>query len=1276
MELDRYLRAIEAKFSLSKYIPRRFSAVASGGDVPLEDYGLRGVFRDREPDLQELLKHPRVLILAEPGAGKSVVAKAAIRELIQSRRIPIFAELGSYRGNLNALLRAGAPADLFVENLVIENLLRERTYILDGMDEIPSEALRALKEDLERFLRADPNAAVLITARQAFYVGHRGILPNIPAIFRILDFNDEDIHDYVSSWNIDPDLFRDAINRVEAQEEARNPFILAVLVQKYLQSGSLSPFRTENLYYVINRLIESRPAVNQHRQRRALRMMGVALETYSRNELTEVECLKLFREAMEINEAEAQELLNELYASILKRTSNGLAFQIRSHGEYLAAEALQMETLARIQELVFLDNNTPNDSWGNAISYLCELNAPVRKFFAGRFPFWTIDSSPAAFYPSEKLQIVTSILDKLISEQQYATGDPRFKLRKLSRFVTPESEGRLVTDLASDDPIRRGNALAVLGILKKIPDLHSAIEVATDLTLPIGLRYSAIVALVNSENSNLVPLIIARQSNEDRLDLNVRDCFCALAREDQLFTVFPIMFQTNGMLSSAYYHMRELRSRAALVETLRYCITHPQEVNTIRAGGYIEPLFKLIRIHFDEEIARLCSDLLLSFEHSHTYIDRLGPLRDFHDSLCLVDRDGLVATTFFKNILAESLLPDWRLSVVRELIVSIMTVSSAWWLIDNNAINIIQSLAGHLQGQVREILRPHSNGVIDAQDEAARAYREADKAREESEKDRISSLQDRLLHRHTLDDVLSDFAELTPSNWPEIPGVFRQWLTAELSRRLVALDLGGRIVWRNNALTQPRELGLLLKVMDRYQLRVEPDFVLMWVVSGWDDATVLHHVERYGISADALALLARLIATTDSPHSRDHIVDFIERARLWSVPISESLRQIVQDASPLGWVKVRALNLLSDHGVTDEFIDNLRLNGGPDVSTRAFEILVERQHRATIERGLARLGEQELRAGETEFSRDSNLSWIAKINSAIYWNQLARLRERALLLELPQVTGVITNTLARIDRVRAARLLRQQVAIAPPEWREVQQHQAIEQERAARVEQAQRIPFDEVVQKLRKNTSLNKLKLLCEGQTDVPIFKSLLSQLSVAREVIFDFVGGWDGLKAKDPDSFLVGAKRAIVVMDGDEGRILTHSQRPLTNRAKRERRRLANAGVDFYVLKKYGIENYFPQAAIEQVTRTQLSRYFPIPEHVAVTERLSDGASGIWFRIRKVVAKFFKLAGPNPRRTLYHKNRNEEIALILQLESDLAGTDLYDIIHEIAVKVRALSHD
>ncbi len=40
---------------------------------------------------------------------------------------------------------------------------------------------------------------------------------------------------------------------------------------------------------MIHRLIQSRPRINVHRQRRALFILAVAMEMYSRNELTEEE---------------------------------------------------------------------------------------------------------------------------------------------------------------------------------------------------------------------------------------------------------------------------------------------------------------------------------------------------------------------------------------------------------------------------------------------------------------------------------------------------------------------------------------------------------------------------------------------------------------------------------------------------------------------------------------------------------------------------------------------------------------------------------------------------------------------------------------------------------------------------------------------------------------------------------------------------------------------------------------------------------------------------
>ena len=113
-ELQQYLDLLKTESSAGLYVSRRFSAATNeGGAEPDLGIQFRGVLRDREPALAELLKHPRVVILGEPGAGKSVVARAAVRTLIEeAERVPVYSELKQYRAdsNLVDLLKASVPA--------------------------------------------------------------------------------------------------------------------------------------------------------------------------------------------------------------------------------------------------------------------------------------------------------------------------------------------------------------------------------------------------------------------------------------------------------------------------------------------------------------------------------------------------------------------------------------------------------------------------------------------------------------------------------------------------------------------------------------------------------------------------------------------------------------------------------------------------------------------------------------------------------------------------------------------------------------------------------------------------------------------------------------------------------------------------------------------------------------------------------------------------------------------------------------------------------------
>jgi hypothetical protein len=1267
--LQVYIDELFSRLTVDRYVERRFTTVDQTGGIPVDmDLHFRGMMRDREPKLADVLKHPSVVILAEPGGGKSVIARAAARQLATDReRVPIFVELKEYRGALPALISAAAPTDLLDPFGEIAGKLISRAYVLDGIDEIPRGTLEGLGADVEELFRTDPNAAVVLTARQAFYATHRDSLPPVAAVFHILDFSDKDIAEYVKKSNVDVDGFLAAVRIADASEEIRNPFILSVMIEKYRDEGALSDRRSENLNFMVDRLIESRKRVNRHQQRRALRMLGIALETYSRNELTEEEALRVIKQSMRIADREASTLLDELYASILKRTANGLAFQMRSYGEYLAAEELESVALDRVKELAFLNYNSPNDSWLNAVSYLIELNPPVRAYFVRHHPLWAISSSPSTFSADEKAAIVRSALDHCTRERQFIFHHPLINAKRLSRFMTEESTNALLEDLEDSDDVIRGNAMVLLGMSENADVVTSTLEVVKDRTLGVDLRYCAVIALVNVGKPRHVPDLLAALDREDPLHTNYLDMLGAIIDESQINLVLPFIFHENAMLSAAYYHFRQFASRAALVAMLRYFLEHPNDLNTYRAESYVEPVIELLPHFFDSELASLCADLLETIERLRIYPDQSGPMPKLLALMQQADREGQISRMFLERLLGRGGEDRQRIYYVDQIVVSLMTPATAHWLVEQHAVALIREIAPYSHGDIREILRPHSGGVIQVQDSQAKAYRDEQTTREESRLRHITMLQDSFLAQTSLNDALKLLWELKEDYWPEIPEDFRDWLASEVSKSLQMLDLEKNIEWKGTSLWEPRVLPFLMKVIDRYQLRVAPDVPLAYATMAMDAGTIARYHKRFGLSESARKVIERLAINPPSTEALGEVVRFIEASELWSADIEESMKRMALSDADLGYFQTTVLNLLVKHGAENRLIEEIATHGArEEMRDRAFNILIERQDRRTIERALATLTDAELMEGNTRVPDMSALGWLGKIKSDFAWDKLVDLRARALRLELPMLVGVITEALARMDRAKTASVIRKQIAVAPGEWRIAQTAQAIEQERAARIEAAQRTPFESVLKKLKGSTSINRLKVLSEGTTDRPVLRSLIEQVGTAGNVIFDKVGGWGGLRAEpDPNVWLVGCKEAFIVLDGDEGRQLRKAGKPLTKLAKEERKRLVDLPISLRVLERYGIENYFPRQALEQVTGKDLSAYFPIPDHVPVIDRLSRNGSSLIFKLRKMVAKAFQLAQPSPKQPLYTKSRNGEIAHHLKL-IDVQGTDLLKIVEEI----------
>jgi hypothetical protein len=1057
----------------------------------------------------------------------------------------------------------------------------------------------------------------------------------------------------------------------------RNPFLLSVLVERFQKTGGFSDRRSDNLSYLVDQLISSRTRVAHYQQRRALRFIAVAMETFARNELGQEEALAIIEQSMNLPSEQAERILNELYCSILKRTKNGLAFQLASHGEYLAAEALSDVSMDRVRELAFVDYQTPNESWQNAVGYLAEMNDSVRRFFVKNHPLWMLTSSPSVFANDQKNTIVREVLTTLRKNGQFALDHPRLNIRRMARFVTEEMQSELLLDLKSSSDVVVGNALALLGILKKQDVVPIALNKAMDRSENLGLRYAGVVALVNAGSPKEVPEILSGLDKSDPAYLNILDAACSLVDETQFELVFPLMVAENAMLSSTFHHFRELQSRQALVNTLRYFLKHIGQLNSTRAGGYVEPILQLLPRYFDKEIAQIVGTLLVTVENARIYPDRSAPLVTLFDIARSADQEGWIFQEYMERDSAIAGSEERRFFFVDEIVASLLNLGAAKWLVEKGATGTIKRFAGYVRGPVREFLKPHSEGLIESQEKWAAKHRDEEKERKLNRQLELETLQADVPQRESLDEVLAAVVRLKEEHLPELIEPRKNWLAQQISTRLVELNLAESVRWKENTLWLPTQLGPLLSIVSHYQLALHPDSPLVDALTGWDSGEIPKYYRKYGFSDDAKQRLESRLEASLSPQGREGLIRFVHETDLWSDRIETSLNAAIGSREVQGHIQVLALETLTRHSLSDSVLEDLASSAEkPEVREYAFQTLVERQHRPTIERCLSQLlnSHSELAAGEIEIPGRSPLDWIAKIRDKFAWDKLAKLRGISLQNNQPMVTGLLTNTLARIDRAETAKLVYRQIELAPPAWRHVQQGQAIRLETEARVENAQTAPLARVLERLRGATSLNLLLVFCEGSTDIPVFKTLLDQVrDVMDQVKFDFVGGWSQLRQRDPTLFMLGCKGAIVVMDGDEGRHLQKRNRPLTSLAKREKGRLAASGVELFVLNRYGIENYFPRAAMEGVVGRDLSKFFPLAEDISVLDQMSEDFRPWIFRLKKFLARVFRLAAPSTKRSVYSKSKNRDVAERMSLVGDASRTDLYEIIQHISSRALEL---
>ena len=1250
-ELQQYLSALLERLDQEErepYLDRRFESVKDFGRISVDVLRFKDISQELSPNLDTILENSRAVVSGEPGSGKTVVTLEAAKRLAlraSTDAVPIRGALKSYRGDLTKLLSSSAATILAADNL-------KRVYLLDGLDELPRDSIDAFRKNLEQLLSQDQHARLVLTSRQAFLAGRPSLVPPGSAILRVLPFGESNIRDYASWHGVDPDSFQAELDRQGLTDDAGIPFVLSCLVEQYSQAGRLPPLKSDNVDFVISRLIDSRPAVPRTQQRRSLRMLGIAMEICSRNELTLDEATRVLTSAMNLSEERARVVLDELDRSILLRTPTGIGFQLASYGEFLAAQELENQSMDRVCQLAFV-NNHPNDSWVNTVSYLAELNPDVRKYFSLRHPEWMVASSPTAFEDSQKDQIVRKILSNLDNSHQLLRQHPILKARALERFLTTTTRAELRDSLNDARPTRVANALILLGLSRDPSVVDVALPIVIDRSKDDALRLCAISALENAGDHRLVDTLIENLNKDDPFHMQVLDCIGALTEPNQLPRVLPLLLSTDTVLSAAYYHFYEWRSREAVVETLQVLIDDPAGIlSHIRAGTYVEPLLRLLHEYMDAEVAQLCADMIVSSENSHVFLRNTRLASVFVEGVKKSGYAGTVARLALTRLIESSIRPICSGNTLGFL----LDRDSASWLAENGSEEIVRPILRTVHDpEVRAILTPTAGYPNNAQLEAIDSYHSS---LEQQRQEELESLQRVVVESDDISQVLHAADALQEEHWPDVQSERVEWLSTAISQVTIQMDLRNRIIHTGGSWTVPLYFHPVLGLIRRYTLLLQDDVPLVHALRAWPERSVVEYYNRVGFSANAIAELERYLADrTVAGNEQYSFVRFLEATGYWSARVADNLKRIALDDSVSASTRTTAIRALNRDEVPDDVFEELLFSNNPNVHELAFSTLVQRQHRPTIEKELSRLSTDVrfLQSIEQEGPFQLQLDWLGSVSSPWAARGLSSLRGIALEHSLPNVAERVTQTLARIVPREIACIVRDQIQFAPDTWRSSQESLALECERNSRIQAALDLPFDQVLAKLKQNTSMIAVKVYVEGATDKPVIKRLLD-LAGERELAktIDLVGGWPNLLAQDdPLRWLDGCREAAIIMDGGGGgRDLQCSEKPFANNARKALRLFQGYPIKLHVLNRHGIEHYFPHSVCEKVLKRNLSAYFPIPDHVPIDKHFSE---------------------PGTPSSFYNKSLNERIAELLQLQ-DIENSDLRSIIDAIREQARALT--
>jgi hypothetical protein len=393
--------------------------------------------------MQAIKHHKRLMVVGEPGSGKSVFLRRLALAYAEGEldHIPILLELHRLSELTNwlqtylvdVLTRNDFPnAESFVQ-MGLENGFF--ILLFDGLDEVPTDQRKRVVRHIKDLLDRYNNCRVIITCRTAVYHGEFDNWVNQK--LEIVEFSDQQIQSFLASWGDMPagksadHLIGNLRERPNIMALARNPLLLTIIAYLYTDTPFVLPhsraeFYDKSISELLEKWDQEKDKHNQYKaSHKRLILQRLALfnqesakagseDRRSIDLTTVLREIKTVLPSLTLQDEDAQPILDEIVerSGLMLAIDGGTKYQFThlTLQEFFAAQALkdkEPELLARFQQ--------DPDIWLETIKLWCGLEHDSTHFIEVIYA-----QNPLVGFEclADAQQISPGFVDKVLVEMQ------------------------------------------------------------------------------------------------------------------------------------------------------------------------------------------------------------------------------------------------------------------------------------------------------------------------------------------------------------------------------------------------------------------------------------------------------------------------------------------------------------------------------------------------------------------------------------------------------------------------------------------------------------------------------------------------------------------------------------------------------------------------------------------------------------------------------------------------------------------------------------------